>query len=260
MKVAVFTSKNESELTSKAKKTLVEKLENSDIKITDCNPDVVISIGGDGTLLKSIQYYQNSNACFVGIRTGTLGFFSDVLPDEIDDFIEMLSTTNDIKVVEYPLLEIKTYYKNEEIIQYGVNELRLSSVIESLKVDIFLDEEYFQQYRGIGLCISTPSGSSGLNKSLGGAIIHPDLNVLQIAEIAPINSKSYKTLGTSIVLPEKTKITLIPKTKYITLLQDNVELQTKDIQKIECRIATDKIKMLDYKNKSYYDRVKKAFL
>ena len=67
-------------------------------------------------------------------------------------------------------------------------------------MEVEINGEHFERFRGDGLCVSTPSGSTAYNKALGGAIIHPTLTI-QIAEMASINNRVFRTVGSSLVLP-----------------------------------------------------------
>src|SRR6478736_5337580 len=69
-------------------------------------------------------------------------------------------------------------------------------------MDVEIKGQRFETFRGDGLCISTPSGSTAYNKALGGAILHPSLSSLQISEMASINNRVYRTVGSPLVLPQ----------------------------------------------------------
>ncbi|MPU17321.1 NAD(+) kinase, partial [Acinetobacter baumannii] len=71
----------------------------------------------------------------------------------------------------------------------------------TLVTEVEIRGEYFETFRGDGLCISTPSGSTAYNKALGGAIIHPSIEAIQIAEMASINNRVFRTVGSPLVLP-----------------------------------------------------------
>ena len=68
--------------------------------------------------------------------------------------------------------------------------------------DVEIKGELFETFRGDGLCLSTPSGSTAYNKALGGAIIHPSIRAIQLAEMASINDRVFRTVGSPLILPE----------------------------------------------------------
>ena len=81
----------------------------------------------------------------------------------------------------------------------------------TLVVDVNIRGKHFERFRGDGLCISTPSGSTAYNKALGGALIHPSLEAMQIAEIASINNRVFRTVGSPLVLPKHHTCLITPK-------------------------------------------------
>ena len=100
----------------------------------------------------------------------------------------------------------------------------------------------FERFRGDGLTVSTPTGSTAYNKSLGGAVLHPTIEALQLTEIASLNNRVYRTLGSSIIVPKKDKIELIPtRNDYHTISVDNSVYSFRNIERIEYQIDHHKI-------------------
>lgn len=132
----------------------------------DQNPDLVISIGGDGTILEAVHHYLNKDCCFVGIHTGTLGFYTDYQVDQVDQFIKDV-TSREFTTMKRYLLEIKVNKKNQSETYYALNELRLDQGLQAQVIHVYINDVLFEVFRGNGLCVSTPSGSTAYNKSLG---------------------------------------------------------------------------------------------
>ena len=96
---------------------------------------------------------------------------------------------SEFQVIEYPLLELIVRYNDNgyETRYLALNEATMKTENGStLVVDVNIRGKHFERFRGDGLCISTPSGSTAYNKALGGALIHPSLEAMQIAEIASL--------------------------------------------------------------------------
>jgi len=166
-------------------------------------PEIVVSIGGDGTLLHAFHRYAHllDQVAFVGIHTGHLGFYADWKPSELEKLVLSIAK-KDFNVVEYPLLEVKVEHHNAESNTYlALNEATVKSPDVTLVMDVELNGNQFERFRGDGLCVSTPSGSTAYNKALGGAIIHPTLAALQVTEIASINNRVFRTVGSPLILP-----------------------------------------------------------
>ncbi len=133
------------------------------------HPDIVISVGGDGTMIYSIHRYEHvlNDVSFVGIHTGTLGFFTDYLKDEYKQLVKDI-LTKEPEIFDRHLLRIS--YNGE--IFHALNEMRIENSYRSQVIDMYVNDEHMETFRGNGLCVSTPSGSTALNKSLGGAVIN----------------------------------------------------------------------------------------
>ena len=98
---------------------------------------------------------------------------------------------------------------------------------------------------GDGLCISTPSGSTAYNKALGGALIHPSLEAIQIAEIASINNRVFRTVGSPLVLPKHHTCLITPVNhNTIRTTIDHVSLKHKNVSDIQFRVANEKFVLL----------------
>ena len=118
-------------------------------------PEIVLSIGGDGTLLHAFHKYQYRlpNTSFVGIHTGHLGFYADWKPEELEKLVISIARM-EFKVIEYPLLEVTINYQNskESATYLALNESTVKSPDVTLVMDVELNGELFERFRGDGLC------------------------------------------------------------------------------------------------------------
>ena len=116
-------------------------------------PDIVISIGGDGTLLYAFHRYKNrlDKTAFVGVHTGHLGFYADWTPEEIDKLVNALANTP-FQVVEYPLLEVIVRYQHDgrESRFLALNESTVKSVEGTLVMDVEMRGEHFETLGEMG--------------------------------------------------------------------------------------------------------------
>ncbi|XID95828.1 NAD kinase [Paenibacillaceae bacterium WGS1546] len=227
------------------------------------DPRVVVSIGGDGTMLQAFHRYKNQlgSVAFLGIHTGHLGFYADWQKDELEGLLDMMSSGQPTHI-QYPLLNV-VIEKNEGESEYLVlNEFTLKSAEGTLVSAIHINDEPFEMFRGDGIVISTPTGSTGYNKSLGGAVIHPSLEALQIAEIASINNRVYRTLGSSVILPKHHHCDIIPpdpeEELYIGV--DHMLMPMKGVRSIMCKVAEDKVTFARYRPFPFWNRVREAFI
>ena len=224
---------------------LKDRLKKHNFILNDKNPDIVISIGGDGMLLSAFHKYEDQldKVRFVGVHTGHLGFYTDYRDFELDQLVTNLQLDTGAKV-SYPLLNVKIYLDR------------------TMVADVVINHVPFERFRGDGLTVSTPTGSTAYNKSLGGAVLHPTIEALQLAEIASLNNRIYRTLGSSIIVPKKDKIELIPtRNDYHTISIDNSIYSFRNIEKIEYQIDHHKIHFVATpSHTSFWNRVKDAFI
>lgn len=224
------------------------------------NPDLVISIGGDGTILNAVHHYMNNECAFVGLHTGTLGFFTDYQLDELDSFIDDIKN-NQYRILNRHLLEVKINKKDSVEVLYALNELRLDQGLKAQVISVYINDVLFEVFRGNGLCVSTPSGSTGYNKSLGGAIIYPGIPLMQLTEVAGIHHNAYRSLGSSLILDESQTIKLIGNQFHEILIGlDHLHYQYDDVESIEVRISQKSAKFVEYKEMSFIKRVRRAFI
>lgn len=226
------------------------------------NPDIVFSFGGDGTMLGAIHKYMNCSdkIKFVGIKTGSLGFFTDFEYSEFDQAIDMIQK-KECKENKYNLLEFIFKNSHHEERGYAVNEVSIVNPIHTQIIEVSIDDKLFEIFRGTGLLISPPTGSTAYNKSLGGSIIDPKIEAFQLTEFAAINNTVYNAISSPIILSKGTKLTL--KTKEsgnIYLSVDGKEYKFINLTEIEVRLADKYVNIISKKDTLFWDRVKKAFL
>lgn len=113
------------------------------------------------------------------------------------------------------------------------------------------------------MVISTPTGSSGYNKSLNGAVVDPLLPCIQVAEIASVNSNDYRTLGSSFILSgERTLELRLHKdwNDYPSMSTDNEALSIQHVENVSICLSDKIIKTVKMKDNSYWEKVKRSFL
>lgn len=151
--------------------------------------DLLISFGGDGTLLDTVTMIKNSNIPVLGINAGRLGFLANINQDDI------LLAVKALKNRDYNLDERSLLYVENQIIlsknnsNFALNEITVHKKDSSsmLKIEAFLDDEFLNTYWADGLVIATPTGSTAYSLSCGGPIIIPGSNNFVITPISPHN-------------------------------------------------------------------------
>ncbi|WP_326569859.1 NAD kinase [Bacillus niameyensis] len=239
-------------------------LQDFELVYDEGRPDIVVSVGGDGTLLYAFHRYSSrlDQTAFVGVHTGHLGFYADWVPDEIEKLVIAIAKTP-YQVVEYPLLEVVMRYRNggKEMRYLALNESTVKGLMGTLVMDVEIRGDHFERFRGDGLCISTPSGSTAYNKALGGAIIHPSLSSIQLAEMASINNRVFRTVGSPLILPNHHTLVLKPVNTFdfhVTI--DHLTIMHRDVKSIQFKVAKEKVRFARFRPFPFWRRVHDSFI
>ncbi|WP_100487496.1 NAD kinase [Sporolactobacillus pectinivorans] len=227
-------------------------------------PDLVISVGGDGTLLQAFHRYLSglSHTAFVGVHTGHLGFYADWTAEEVDELVESVVRKSH-NIVEYPLLRVAVSYSdtNELKTYLALNECTIRSGEGLLAADVLIRGEKFESFRGDGLCFSTPTGSTAYNKGLAGAIIHPSLASIQLTEIASINNRVFRTLGSPLILPRHHHCQVKPvNDARFSVTVDHLSTLHDKVKYIECSVAEERIRFARFRPLPFWRRVRDSFI
>ena len=168
-------------------------------------PEILIVLGGDGTFIRSVHQHLEhlADTAVCGLHSGTLGFLLDYPSDELDALVADLCE-NRLREVSLPLLEAVT----EQWSVSALNEIRIENPLRTQQLTLRMNGEWFEDFRGTGVCICTQTGSTALNRSLGGAVVQSGLAALQLTEIAGIHHSAYRSLGAPFVFAEDTEVTL----------------------------------------------------
>ena len=240
---------------------LKEQLAKNGFSLDNFNPDVVISIGGDGTFLQAVHAYINKldSIKFIGVNYGSLGFFCSYTKEDIPELIKELKEGLNVK--QHSLLKGEIKYQDNEQVIYALNEIRIENPFHTLISDVFINEDKLETFRGNGLMVCSSLGSSAYNKSLGGALIDSDLNALELTEIAGLDNNIYHSLKSSLVVSENKKISFKGELSGTMVGYDNLSLNKEEsLKEITVSISDKKVSIVYSKNNSYIKKVRKSFV
>ena len=249
---------NKEDELSKKRASQIKNALQSKLIYDDISPELVITIGGDGTMLDAVHRYLDKLdcVCFVGVHSGTLGFYTDDNEDEWELLVEDI-LNDKWHIDERCMIEVKT--KNN--VYYALNEMRLEENHRTMVCDVFINGEYLERFRGNGLCISTPSGSTALNRSLGGSIVASSIPSMQLSEIAGIHHNAYRSLQSSLILDASTMIVLEPKvSRGMILGVDREVIPFLDEGQIEVSIPDQSVRFIRYRHNGLCHRLRKAYI
>ena len=228
-----------------------DKLIKNGFNIVENDYNIAIAIGGDGSFLRMVKETNfKSDVLYLGINTGTLGFAQEIHVNELDELIENLKTGN-YKVNEFGVQETNIYSNNKNSKFYSLNDIVIRDMdLNTLKLDIFIDDALLEHFAGDGILVSTSFGSTAYNLSFGGSIIYNTFHALELTPVAPLNNKTYRTLTNSLVLPQNKNIEIIPvSNKNLIVTVDGENKYYENVDKIDT-ILSDKTIMC-YQNIDY---------
>ena len=162
----------------------------SDYNDLDSNFRALISIGGDGTILKAATFVRDKNIPIIGINAGRLVFLATIQYENIETLLQKL-LTNDYAISKRTLLSIETTpeYENFKELDFALNEVTVArkDTTSMITIMTYLNGEYLTSYWADGLIVSTPTGSTGYSLSCGGPVLTPNVESLVITPMAPHN-------------------------------------------------------------------------
>lgn len=188
-------------------KTIDKKYSNFETFTTlDKSFELFFCIGGDGSILKSINYVRDLDIPIIGINTGRLGFLATIQKEEIEYTLDDILQKK-FSISPRTVLDVTTNPPNSNQVFENVtlNEIAVSrkNSTSMITIDTWLNDRYLNSYWADGLIVSTPTGSTGYSLSCGGPVITPDAGVLIITPIAPHNLNARP-----LIIKDNTKITL----------------------------------------------------
>lgn len=251
-----YIVEKEDNISKKLSQKITQSLLAENKEINSKNPQCVISVGGDGTFLHAVHHFKHiDDVVFVGLHTGTLGFFTDYESDEVDILIDHLLHQNPV-VESTHLIEAKITHNESVTTIEALNEIRVENIVRTQEINVYVNHEMMEIFRGNGLCVSGQAGSTAYNRSLGGAIIAPGVDVLQLTEISGIHHKAYQSIRSPLVLAKETAITFISDNfEGAKIIYDYHAMDLDKVSKVEIKTSAKKVNMARYRPTSYIKRL-----
>ncbi|MEE9172828.1 MAG: NAD(+)/NADH kinase [candidate division NC10 bacterium] len=215
--------------------------------------DLVIVLGGDGTLLSVARLVGSEEVPILGVNLGGLGFLSEITLDEL---YPVLGTVLDGKyrASRRMLLQVTVHRQGEPVAEYVVlNDAVITkgALARIIELEVLVEQEYVTTYRADGLIICTPTGSTAYGLSAGGPILFPSMHAVILVPICP-----HTLTNRPLVLPEEVNVQVVLESQdedvYLTLDgQVGFPLRHRDL--VEVRRADREITLIASPKKSYYE-------
>lgn len=160
----------------------------SDLSEISGLPDLVLSVGGDGTFLETALKVKDLGIPIAGVNTGRMGFLANISDEEMSHSIDMLCNS-EYKIIERSLLEIvQPFGLFDDNTSTALNEISVQKAnLSMIIINVYVDNIYLNTYWADGLIVSTATGSTAYNLSVGGPILSPEDRSIIISPISPHN-------------------------------------------------------------------------
>lgn len=214
--------------------------------------DILIVLGGDGTMLATAHIPNADQIPIVGVNLGNFGFLTEVTIDEIYPAITNVLSGN-YEVDERMMLRCQVMMNDKKIGEYtALNEVALCRLTHLIRLNAYIDGNYFLTYNGDGLIVATPSGSTAYSLSVGGPIVEPNMNAILLSPIA----SHALTVRPFIAHPESQISVSLSKDCFpnATLSVDGRKLlELNPDHTVRISKAEKTIKLIRSRKRSYYD-------
>ena len=225
----------------------------------DFDVDYAISMGGDGTLLKTAARAHSKDTPIIGVNIGRLGFLADVAPSEIEMAISDIYAGN-YRVDEHSVIKIET--SGEEKLESGPFALNDIAILKRdnasmISIRTSINGEYVTTYQADGLIVTTPTGSTAYNLSNGGPIIAPGTGTLCLTAVAP-HSLNIRP----IVVPDSSVISLKVESRSHSVLVavDGKSTSLHDGTEVRISKAKHTVRIIRFSDRKYYSTLREKMM
>ena len=219
-----------------------------------CNKcDILITIGGDGTLISAVRRSYEYQIPIFGIHTGMLGFLADIAPSQMKEFVNLL-INNKFRIDNRAVLEVTVRTQESSNTFFAFNDIVLTrpSIAKMIHVETLVDNKAFNTYYGDGVIVCTPTGSTAYNLSAGGPVLFPLTEVFSITPICP-----HSLTQRPVVLPGHFSVDMKTPDQSALLIVDGQDMyHLKKDDTITIKLAKNSAKLIHKLEFNYFDVLK----
>ena len=218
-RIQLYVNTTKEEAIALAEQVKLELI-NQEYNVVERNADIIIGFGGDGTLLHLLRESNyNISAEYIGVNCGTLGFLQDFNITNVKEFVKRIPiyVPQHLRFITLEVEKDGKKYRHTALNEFVIKD----SQDRTFRSKISVMDEFLENYVGSGMIFSTPTGSTALNLSAGGAIIHPKLECIQITPREAIANSKMHCLSKSICIPGRYDVLLKPNSNSeVTIYAD----------------------------------------
>jgi len=216
--------------------------------------DIVIAVGGDGTIIHCARHAASAEKPILGINVGRLGFVAGLETDELDKLKNLVDGNYTIE--NRMMLEVQLENDGKQEMHYALNDAVLArgSLSKILDLRVNFNDKNVCEYRADGLIIATPTGSTAYSLSAGGPVIDPSISCILLSPICP-----HSLLTRSVVFGPDARLSVFASSSYeseiFLTIDGDTSIQITDKQKIEFCRAKQSARIIKLKNNNFYEIV-----
>ncbi len=215
--------------------------------------DFIIVLGGDGTLLSVSRNLKGRDVPILGVNLGGLGFLTEISVEELPSMIEKI-LQGDYDVSRRIMLDVKVRREKEDVFEFSIlNDAVITkdALARIIDIETYVNDEYLTTFKGDGLIVSTPTGSTGYSLAAGGPLLYPSMKNIIVTPICP-----HMLTNRPIILPEEAAIKAILMSmdeKVILTLDGQVGFPLKYFDEVIVKKSPHTISLIKSSSKGYFE-------
>ena len=225
--------------------------------------DMVLVFGGDGAFLHGLESCGFPEAPILGINTGHLGFFQELLPEDEELFKEYCSGEG-FTLQTIRLLKAQIFSDTGETSALAINDFVIRDRgAKVARLYVTIEDKLVERFFGDGFIVASSAGSTAYSYSLGGCIVDPRVESLQLTPMAQINSKALRSFTSSLMFPPTSSITIQPmedSSLDLGVYADGMEIKAGLISGVKFSLSDKRIKVVRNKDYDFWGKVESKFL
>jgi len=214
---------------------------------------MVVTFGGDGTILKTARAVAEYEVPIIAVNMGDMGFMAELEPEEIDGIRRVMD--GDYKTASRIMLDVSLSRDGETIFEdFALNDIVIKGINKVITLELFGDDNAISSFTGDGAVIATPTGSTAYSMSAGGPIVEPDASNIIITPICPhvLTAKSF------VLAPERVVRVVLGGRKVNTTVMtvDGQDITSfKEGDELVVKVSKRQARFISLSNRSFYKKV-----
>ena len=234
---------------------LAVEMPNKNVDLVEMDVDFVVTVGGDGTILRTAMLMNEPDTPIIGVNMGSRGFLTEVFPEDVAHSLDRV-IGGDYYLEECMKLSSRSL-NAKSAFPDSLNEVLIASSLPSKTLDmrLIIDGERIMDIQADGVMVSTPTGSTAYNLSARGSILSPDIDAMILTAICPYSYFS------SIVVPASSHVTvelLKPKVNALVIIDGREYTALKPLSSVEVWKSSHKARFIRFK--SFYSRLERRLV